>query len=187
MRADLAAAPNVVARKSSALCGAGILCKHIAATVRFGEPDAGFADWWASGECGEILEAVLDGINAGEFSQTNADTWTRVAGEGWSLSISGQQITPRHVQKIRMEGDRPVQIMLSAEGAGLIEMGVRSIRWTVDYTRASVADRALDLPARSVLVVQYLNDNRVVVRSRFDSYRAFQATSTLAFDEGREK
>jgi hypothetical protein len=187
IRADLAAAPNVVAHKSSAVCGQGILCKHLAATVRFGEADSPPTEWWASGECGEILLAILDGINAGEFTQTNAGTWTRKASDGWSLTIAGQQFAPHHVQTITMDGDRPVQITLRADGAGLIEMGLRSIAWTVEYTRASVADRTLDLPARSILVVRYLNDHRVIVRSRFDSYRTFKTSSTLAFDEGREK
>jgi hypothetical protein len=57
----------------------------------------------------------------------------------------------------------------------------------VEYIRASVADRALDLPARSVLAVEYLNDHRVTVRSRFDQYRSFKTSSALSFAPGFKK
>ena len=187
IRADLAAAPNVVARKSSAICGLGIVCKHLAATVRFGETGADAADWWANGECGEVLVTILDGISAGEFVRENDSTWTRVASEGWVLSISGQPFTPALIQTLTMDGDRPASITLRAEGAELAGAHIRSIQWTVEYIRASVADRALDLPARSVLAVEYLNDHRVTVRSRFDQYRSFKTSSALSFAPGFKK
>lgn len=184
IRADLAAAPNVVALKNSTICGLGVLCKHAAATVRYGEAGSGAGDFWADGECGEILAAIVEGINARTFVRESATTWTRLADDGWSLSLDGRQLAPPHRQTITMDGDRPVAITLRAEGGELFNHRVRSVTWRVEYVRASVASRTLDLPARSIFIVSYVNDQRVVVKSRFRNYRAFKTSSRFIFDQG---
>lgn len=169
------------------VCGLTKTCRHSDAAVRFGEMLTPLGGWWTHGECGEVLNTVLDGIMAGEFARANASTWTRAADNGWDLDIDGKQFSPAHSQTIKMEGDRPVQITLRTGGAQLAATLVRSVTWTVDYVRASVANRSLDLPARSVFVVEYLSGKRVSVRSAFSDYGMFQTSSRLLVDAGARK